>query len=226
MHLVQRQPGSPRFIRSLAAFFLAAGIAVAQAPADLPAADGLAATGGESAESLRVGDPGEPATHRDPLLRAIHTDYSLLLAEGMALDVNLQPALRPGPNPAKSDYQRKDYSEPSETRVKQIQQILFDQGYLRGDNAVDGDWGPKSKEALRSFQRDHGLRDDGKLGALSLTELGLGPKHEPIGEIPVRSQTLLAAEAGAEPATPSAVAPRVPVAVDSLAPNANAAPEE
>jgi peptidoglycan hydrolase-like protein with peptidoglycan-binding domain len=52
---------------------------------------------------------------------------------------------------------------------------LADKGYFRGP--VDGNWGAESSEALKSFQRDQNLDGDGKIGALSLMALGLGPKR-------------------------------------------------
>ena len=43
---------------------------------------------------------------------------------------------------------------------------------------MDGAWGPESVEALKRFQHDQNLVEDGKIGSLSLIALGLGPKHE------------------------------------------------
>jgi len=42
---------------------------------------------------------------------------------------------------------------------------------------VDGTWGPESVEALKRFQREQNLTEDGKIGSLSLIALGLGPKR-------------------------------------------------
>src|SRR4051794_16966251 len=65
---------------------------------------------------------------------------------------------------------------PDAERYTQIQQALADRGYFKG--AVDGQWGEDSVDALKRFQADQKLPDDGKLGALTLTGLGLGPKHD------------------------------------------------
>ena len=43
----------------------------------------------------------------------------------------------------------------------------------------DGVWGADSIDALKRFQKDQNLDGDGKLGALSLIGLGLGPKRAP-----------------------------------------------
>jgi peptidoglycan hydrolase-like protein with peptidoglycan-binding domain len=74
-------------------------------------------------------------------------------------------------------YRRSNQSKPTVDRYVEIQRALHDRGYLEGP--VDGKWGKDSEEALKRFQRDQSLKDDGKLGALSLMALGLGPKRPP-----------------------------------------------
>ena len=69
-------------------------------------------------------------------------------------------------------------SAPSQERYREIQQALAERGYY--DGAVDGVWNNSSVEALRRFQLDQNLEPDGKLGALSLIALGLGPKRTPL----------------------------------------------
>lgn len=69
-------------------------------------------------------------------------------------------------------------SAPSPERYREIQQALAERGYY--DGAVDGVWNNSSMEALRRFQLDQNLDPDGKLGALSLIALGLGPKRTPL----------------------------------------------
>ena len=63
---------------------------------------------------------------------------------------------------------------PTSERYTEIQQALVDRGYLE---QADGAWGPTSVAALKKFQQDQELNADGKLGALSLTALGLGPRR-------------------------------------------------
>jgi peptidoglycan hydrolase-like protein with peptidoglycan-binding domain len=65
--------------------------------------------------------------------------------------------------------------QPTAERYKEIQQALAEHGYFNG--TVDGAWGADSVDALKHFQRDQNLTDDGKLGSLSLIALGLGPKR-------------------------------------------------
>lgn len=64
---------------------------------------------------------------------------------------------------------------PTPDRYREIQQALADKGFFKG--AIDGNWGADSVQALRDFQQSANLDVDGKLGALSLIELGLGPKR-------------------------------------------------
>lgn len=66
--------------------------------------------------------------------------------------------------------------QPTPDRYKEIQQALAAKGYFTGE--ADGNWGPASVDALKRFQRDQNIPDDGKIGSLSLIALGLGPKRE------------------------------------------------
>jgi peptidoglycan hydrolase-like protein with peptidoglycan-binding domain len=75
---------------------------------------------------------------------------------------------------------------PSTERYLEIQQALAAKGYFKGE--PNGAWGPDSVDALKRFQTDQKLQPDGKIGALSLIALGLGPKHEANGEIASKPQ--------------------------------------
>jgi peptidoglycan hydrolase-like protein with peptidoglycan-binding domain len=76
---------------------------------------------------------------------------------------------------ASSSYRRSTQREPAPERYKEVQQSLADKGYFSGP--VNGTWSSDSVEALKRFQRDQNIGDDGKLGSLSLIALGLGPKR-------------------------------------------------
>ena len=65
---------------------------------------------------------------------------------------------------------------PDPERYQEIQQALTEKGYFKGE--VNGQWGDDSVEALKRFQADQKLDDDGHLSALTLINLGLGPKHD------------------------------------------------
>ncbi|MFF8968439.1 protein kinase [Streptomyces sp. NPDC014995] len=49
-------------------------------------------------------------------------------------------------------------------RVSQVQCMLTKRGYAVGDGGVDGDFGPGTESAVRSFQNDKGLGVDGIVG--------------------------------------------------------------
>jgi murein L,D-transpeptidase YcbB/YkuD len=70
---------------------------------------------------------------------------------------------------------RTTQQQPTPERYKEIQQALSDRGYFHGN--VDGNWGADSVEAMKRFQHDQNIADDGKIGSLSLIALGLGPKR-------------------------------------------------
>jgi peptidoglycan hydrolase-like protein with peptidoglycan-binding domain len=73
---------------------------------------------------------------------------------------------------------------PTAERYREIQQVLTDQGFYTG--SINGEWGADSVAALKKFQASKGLVPDGKLGALSLIALGLGPKHESVADVAAR----------------------------------------
>ena len=65
---------------------------------------------------------------------------------------------------------------PDPDRYQQIQKALADRGYFKGE--PNGTWGDDSVDALKRFQADQKLPDDGKINALTLIGLGLGPKRD------------------------------------------------
>jgi hypothetical protein len=67
-------------------------------------------------------------------------------------------------------------THPDADRYQQIQQALADNGYFKG--TVDGKWGDDSVAALKQFQTDRKIPNDGKISSLSLIGLGLGPNRE------------------------------------------------
>ena len=54
-------------------------------------------------------------------------------------------------------------------QVRQLQQALIGMGYLTGK--ADGSYGPKTREAVRDFQKDFGLGADGSAGPDTMTAL-------------------------------------------------------
>jgi peptidoglycan hydrolase-like protein with peptidoglycan-binding domain len=64
---------------------------------------------------------------------------------------------------------------PTPERYREIQQALASKGYLKSDPS--GAWDTDTQDAMRRFQADQKLDQTGKIDALSLISLGLGPKH-------------------------------------------------
>ena len=65
---------------------------------------------------------------------------------------------------------------PTPERYGQVQSALAKAGYYQGP--ANGAWGQSSVEALKQFQEDQGLDPTGKIDALSLIKLNLGPKYD------------------------------------------------
>ena len=88
---------------------------------------------------------------------------------------------------------------PDPERYTQIQQALADRGYYKGP--VNGQWSDDSTDALKRFQTDQKLEGDGKLNAHTLTNLGLGPKHDgtTAATVPLSATATGAAEPEAPP---------------------------
>jgi peptidoglycan hydrolase-like protein with peptidoglycan-binding domain len=80
---------------------------------------------------------------------------------------------------------RSNQQQPTLDRYREIQQALGERGYFAGE--PDGSWGVESVDALKRFQRDQNLTEDGRIGALSLIALGLGPKRNGSAEAAVEA---------------------------------------
>ena len=65
---------------------------------------------------------------------------------------------------------------PDPDRYTEIQRALAEKGYFKGE--PNGEWGDDSNDAMRRFQADQKIDDDGKIDSLSLIALGLGPRHD------------------------------------------------
>lgn len=93
-----------------------------------------------------------------------------------------EPAPDPGPEPAKRPTIRKGNRN---IYVKEMQQMLQKLGYSLGICGVDGDFGTATEKAVKEFQRDNGLTQDGICGTKTWTALQeavdkLQPKPEPV----------------------------------------------
>lgn len=79
----------------------------------------------------------------------------------------IEPAAAPtmveaAPTPAKAASPAPAGTSSIKPSTREIQQALKNAGFYQG--AVDGKMGPITKEAVREFQRVHGLKDDGVVG--------------------------------------------------------------
>jgi murein L,D-transpeptidase YcbB/YkuD len=63
----------------------------------------------------------------------------------------------------------KENEMPREMSIKQVQSALKKAGFYEGD--VDGKQGPKTKKAIRVFQKARGLKVDGVVGKATRQEL-------------------------------------------------------
>jgi peptidoglycan hydrolase-like protein with peptidoglycan-binding domain len=72
-----------------------------------------------------------------------------------------------GPSPAQSQYD----SGNRDSSVSQVQAALAREGYYRG--AIDGSLGPATRNALRRYQRNHGLDVTGRVDRPVIETLGL-----------------------------------------------------
>lgn len=79
---------------------------------------------------------------------------------------------RTGARSSKPLYQQ----HPDSDRYQEIQKALQERGYFKGE--PNGQWADDSTDALKRFQADQNLPNDGKISARSLIGLGLGPKHD------------------------------------------------
>ncbi len=106
-------------------------------------------------------------------------------------------------------------THPDPERYVEIQKALADRGYFKGE--PNGQWGDDSVDALRRFQAASNLPDDGKISALSLSGLGLGPRHDGSTASTVPLPTPDAASPSVAPA-PSIVGSTVGPAASAPAP--------
>jgi Putative peptidoglycan binding domain len=72
---------------------------------------------------------------------------------------------------------RNRQTAPTPERYREIQAALVAKGYLKSEDAV-GPWNQSSVDALKNFQTEQNLDSTGKINALSLIALGLGPRRE------------------------------------------------
>jgi hypothetical protein len=75
---------------------------------------------------------------------------------------------------------RRTQAHPTPERYTEIQEALIGRGLLQGP--ATGRWEADSVAALKQFQTSQKLEPNGKINALSLIRLGLGPKREAVAQ--------------------------------------------
>ena len=85
-----------------------------------------------------------------------------------------KPATTTAPKaaPKKAPVRPRVQTAPTRERIVEIQGALAREGFYAG--APSGKWDAKTTEAMKHFQTSKGLTATGKVGALSLQNLGLG----------------------------------------------------
>lgn len=74
----------------------------------------------------------------------------------------------------RSSYSGSSYVAPSSSslpNIEALQKALSEQGFYKG--AIDGKMGSQTRMALRQFQSQNGLKDDGVAGVQTLSKLGI-----------------------------------------------------
>ena len=83
----------------------------------------------------------------------------------------IQKALDLGWISSETDSASTTSSSPDSQHIKEAQQLLSELGYDPGP--IDGIWGPRTESALRKFQGDFGLKEDGVIDQDILSKLRL-----------------------------------------------------
>jgi peptidoglycan hydrolase-like protein with peptidoglycan-binding domain len=125
---------------------------------------------------------------------------ALIAASSLSLPALAQQDTSPqSPSPSATSSQ----AQPNEispeklksAQIHQIQQSLNDKGF--GVGVVDGEWGPRTEDALKKFQGSNNMPSSGQLNANTVTALGLnssdfgmsGASSQTTGQAPAGSNT-------------------------------------
>jgi peptidoglycan hydrolase-like protein with peptidoglycan-binding domain len=139
---------------------------------------GLAMGAGLALAPRREGSPSVPKSGSPAVRTSAKSGQSGSAASGKAAGSRTTPAKAARTrNKASSTSRARPRlpQAPTPERYLEIQQALIERGYLGGP--ATGKWGPECAEALKRFQQDHNLEATGKLNALTLIALGLGPNR-------------------------------------------------
>lgn len=128
-------------------------------------------------QNVRAKTPTKPQASASRYARNTRNTRTPVRATGRTTAAaSSRPASRSTQKQAvKASVRRATQATPSADRYREIQQAMVEKGYYKGD--PNGTWGPDSVDALKRFQKEQKLEPNGKLDAVSLIALGLGPKR-------------------------------------------------
>ena len=106
-------------------------------------------------------------------------------SEGLAAPA---PAVTPMPIPRASREQRMTAKASVKPSTREIQQALRSAGLYQG--SVDGKMGPATRQAIKEFQRLHGLKDDGVVGKQTWAKLSSYADLSPAERAPSAAEGL------------------------------------
>jgi peptidoglycan hydrolase-like protein with peptidoglycan-binding domain len=90
----------------------------------------------------------------------------------------------------------------SREQVKAVQQALKDKGHDPG--AVDGVMGPKTRGALKDFQKKEGMKDTGRIDQETMTKLGVEAKTSATSPAPGSASPSTSSPSASPGTSPSA----------------------
>ncbi len=142
------------------------------------------------AQTAPVRPTAAPSTRTKPTIRRTPSPKPTSVRPSRAQSAAVKPAAsqasraKPAPNrkrsvrPSRKAAGRSVPSQarPTPERYREIQAALIERGFLSGE--ASGQWDESSVDALKQFERSQKLSPDGKIDALALIALGLGPRRD------------------------------------------------
>ena len=159
---------------ALAAMLVAAPAAFAQSGAQTGAMGTGGSTSNQTAApngSGQTAAPGRSVTGNAPT--SMQTAPSAAVAPGSTYSQGARSGAMPSGGSSNMNSAGEEQGQQlSQDEVQNVQQHLQQQGYYKNAR-VDGKWGPRTREAVESFQQAKGLPSNGQLDQPTLNALGV-----------------------------------------------------